>query len=429
MLETIRQYAREKLWVAGEGEILRQRHLAYFVDLAERAEPNLRAFDMVMWLDRLETELENIRVALEWALESDIEAQLRLASALLYFWQIRGHRNEGIDWWERGLSIETIERGDQPLMLSRALIRGKALNAIGREKILCADFDKAKTYLEESVALFGELGPAGKQGMAYALTWLAGDRSQLKMMQEQNLTFFREIGDKFGAAECLMFLDQVAMNTNDYERAATLAEEQLALRREIGDQDGMATALADLGTLAFLQHDYRRAILLFEEGLSIFRALGNKWALGIGLSHLGDIFLWQKDYEKTTKMYEEALAFARDISDRSLIALNIEAFAALATAQNQMERATRLLGTVERLDKSFFEMSSTNLLQRRDDRYHAIASVHHATSVSYLLQRLDNRDHTIASAHAALGDEAFAAAWAEGRAMTLEQAIAYALEE
>jgi len=88
-----------------EGELMRQRHLAYFVDLAERAEPNLRAFDMMMWMDRLEAELDNIRAALEWAQESDVEAQLRLASALLWFWHIHGHRNEGFDWLEEGYPL------------------------------------------------------------------------------------------------------------------------------------------------------------------------------------------------------------------------------------------------------------------------------------------------------------------------------------
>ena len=102
------------------------------------------------------------------------------------------------------------------------------------------------------MALFRELGSAGKQGMAYALTWLAGFHSQSKRIQEQNLTFFREIGDKFGAAECLMFLSQQARNNNDYERAITLAEEHLALRREIGDQDGTAFALFQIGTFGFL---------------------------------------------------------------------------------------------------------------------------------------------------------------------------------
>jgi predicted ATPase/class 3 adenylate cyclase len=322
MLETIRQYAHEKLWAAGEGERLRQRHLAYFVDLAERAEPNLRAFDMVMWLDRLEDELENIRLALAWALESDIEAQLRLASALLWFCHIRGHRNEGIDWWERGLSIETTERGEEPLTLSRALLRGKALNAIGLEITISYDFDRAKAYFEESVALFGELGSAGKQGRAYAFMWWAGFDNRSQKIQEQNLTFFREIGDKFGAAECLFFLNQIARNNNEYERALTLAEEHLALRRDIGDQDGTAGALIQLGHSAFLQQDYRRAILLFEESLSLFHAVGSKVGLGLGLSHLGDVFLWQKNYEQASKIYEEALTFARDISDSFTIAFH-----------------------------------------------------------------------------------------------------------
>jgi tetratricopeptide (TPR) repeat protein len=320
-----------------------QRHLAYFVDLAERAEPNLRAFDMVMWLDRLEDELENIRLALDWALESDIETQLRLASAVLYFWQIRGHKNEGIAWWERGLSIEAAERGDEPLTPSRALIRGKALNAIGIEKILCADFDKAKTYLQESVALFEQLGPAGEQGRAYALTWLAGDDSHSKSIQEQNLTFFHEIGDKFGAGDCLMFLSQAARNNNEYERAQTVAEEHLALRREIGDQDGAATALFQLGHSAFLQQDYHRAVLLLEEGLSLFRAVGNKWALGVGLSNLGDIFLCQRKYEQASKMYEDALAFARDISDRFMIAFNSYNLGAIAWFQGDYARANHII--------------------------------------------------------------------------------------
>jgi predicted ATPase/class 3 adenylate cyclase/uncharacterized protein HemY len=343
MLETIRQYAREKLWAAGEGEMLRQRHLAYFIDLAERAEPNLRAFNMVMWLDRLEDELENIRLALEYALESDIEAQLRLASALLWLCHIRGHRNEGVAWLERGLSVETTEREERPLTLSRALLRGKALNAIGIEKILCADFDRAKTYLEESVALFEELGTAGKQGRAYARTWLAGPRSQMKLMQEQNLRLFREIEDKFGAAECLMFLNQEALHNDDYERAITLAEEQLALRREIGDHDGAATALGHLGHMAFLQQDYQRAIPLLEECLSLYRAVRNKWGLGLGLSYLGDVFFRQRKYEQATKIYEEALAFARDISDSFMVAFNSYNLGSIAWFQGDYAGANHMI--------------------------------------------------------------------------------------
>jgi hypothetical protein len=213
MLETIRQYAREKLWQAGEGGLLRQQHLAYFVDLAERAEPNLRAFDIVMWLDRLEADLDNIRVALEYALENDIEAQLRLASALLWFWHIRGHKNEGVNWLERGLSIEKAERGDELLIPSRALIRGKTLNAAGSLRLF--SYESANVFLEESLKLFQELGLAGKHGMAYALLRLGPSTyksNQAESMLEQSLALFREVGDTFGAAECIMFKIMIITN-------------------------------------------------------------------------------------------------------------------------------------------------------------------------------------------------------------------------
>ena len=152
--EVVRQYAHEKLEQAGEGELLRQQHLTYFVDLAERVEPNLRAFDMAMWLDRLETELDNIRAALEWGLETDVEAQLRLANALLWFWHIRGHKNEGVDWLERGLSVEATERGDQSLTPDRAMIRGKALYVAGFLRLMLIETDKGEILSKESLALF-----------------------------------------------------------------------------------------------------------------------------------------------------------------------------------------------------------------------------------------------------------------------------------
>jgi predicted ATPase/DNA-binding SARP family transcriptional activator len=344
MLETIRQYAREKLWIAGEGEPVRQRHLAYFVDLAEQAEPNLRAFDMVMWLDRLETELGNLRAALEWSLESDIQAELRLTSALLWFWHIRGHKNEGIDWLERGLSIEAMERGDQALTPDRATIRGKALNASGFLMSMFFEFAKAPVRLEESLALFRELGPRGKQGMAYALLRLGGiqDRGKRAKLIEESLALFREVGDTFGTAESLMLL---AGNTQqeDYRQAQQLEEEQLALRREIGDRDGIATALANLGDLAFEQDDYHRAVSLYTESLSIFRELGNKWAVGLRLYIYGDYCLWQGDYERATQIYEEALALAQDVSDRHLIALNFYSVGVLAWFRGDYARASQMI--------------------------------------------------------------------------------------
>jgi predicted ATPase/DNA-binding SARP family transcriptional activator/predicted negative regulator of RcsB-dependent stress response len=343
MLETIRQYASEKLWQAGEGELLRRQHLAYYVDLAERAEPNLRAPDIVMWLDRLEAEHENIRSALEWALEGEIEAELRLASALLWFWHIRGHKNEGIEWLERALSIEAIDidHGGEPRTPHRASIRGKALNASGSLMVMNHEFGRASGRLEESLALFKELGPAGKQGMAHALLRLASlssARDRARGMLQQSLAWFREIGDKFGVAETLMQLSGV-VQTDDPEQAVLITKEQLALSREIGDQDGIAAALAGLADMALSQDDYQQAIRLYEESLAKFRTVKNLGALSMTFGSFGDIFFWQGDYPRATKTYEEALAFVQELGYRFHIAFYYYSLGILAWFQGEYSRA------------------------------------------------------------------------------------------
>jgi tetratricopeptide (TPR) repeat protein len=522
LLETIRQYALERLAASGEADARRRQHLAYFVGLAERAEPHLRAFAMVVWLDRLEAERDNIRTALEWAQETDVEAELRLAGALWMFWHLRGHGNEGSDWLERALSIETLERGEQPIWPAHAMIRGKALNVAGFLRLMQEETEKGAVFAAESLALYRELGPAGKRGMAYAL-WNLGlvasarlDTAGAKSLAEESLALFREAGDTFGMAECLTELGRHAMVYGDHERARAIWEENLALRKEIGDKDGIAYICSHLGDLAFWQGDYQRAITLYEESLAGFREVGNKTFVARTLSLLGEVarvhgdygqaakmtetalamsreagdefstamvigdlgtVAWtqgdytqaaerfeeqltigrgmrnnsvvanalfglagvarsQGDYSQAAKMYQELLAFGnwkpatlygpgrvarsrgKYASARALhseasaiwqwagmrfgVPLSLEALASLATAQSQVERAARLFGAAEALQELFH----------------------------FILAPADRADHDrdVATVRAALGEEAFAAVWAEGRAMTMEQAIDEALK-
>ena len=340
MLETIRQYASEKLLQAGEGESVRKRHAAYYVDLAERAEPSLRAHDMVRWLDRLEADHENIRSVLEWALEGDIEAELRLASALLWFWHIRGHKNEGVEWLERALSIEAIDHEGQPRTPDRAKIRGKALNASGSLMVMNQEFGRASGRLEESLALFKELGPAGKQGMAYALLRLASlpARQNRADILQQSLAWFREIGDKFGAAESLMQFSGLVQADN-YKQAVLFTEEQLALSREIGDQDGIACGLAGLADLALSQDNYQQAIRFYEESLAAYRTVKNLGALSMTFGSLGDLFFWQGDYQRARQTYEEARAFALDLGYRFHIAFYFYSLGILAWFRGEYSQA------------------------------------------------------------------------------------------
>jgi predicted ATPase/DNA-binding SARP family transcriptional activator len=386
MLETIRQYASEKLWQAGEGGLLPKRHLAYYVDLAERAEPNLRARDMVLWLDLLEAEHENIRAALEWGLEGDIEAELRLASALLWFWHIRGHKNEGVEWLERTLSIEAMDQDDQPRTPRRASIRGKALNASGSLMVMNHEFRRATARLKESLALFRELGPGGKQGMAYALLRLASEPSageQAKGMLKQSLTLFREIGDKFGTTEALMQLSGVAQK-DDFKQAVLLTEEKLALSREIGDQDGIAGALGNLADLALSRDDYGQAIPLFEESLATFRKVKNLGAISFSLGSFGDVFFWQGNYGQAAKTYEEALAFVQELGYRFHIAFYFYSLGILDWFQGEYSHA---IGQVSSSHPIFRDIG------------------HHLMAVSSL--------HTLGDIALAEGDEEGAVGWYE----------------
>jgi len=348
MLETIRQYAHDKLWTADEGDRMRQRHLAYFVELAERAEPNLHASNMVMWLDRLETEIDNIRAALHWALESNIEAELELAGALRWFWHIRDHKSEGSEWLERALSIETMERGDQPLTPSRAIIRGKALYVAGFLRLKFYEINRAVVLSEEGLALFSELGPDGKQGMAHALLNLgeAAYRQEnfrlSKALMEQSLALFQEVGDKVGMARCLPMIANVSLIVDgDYERAKTLAEEGLALSKEIGDKNIHAKTMESLGGVAYQQGDYKQATTWSEASLALFREVGNQYASGGMLSMLGKAAKAQGHYGKATTALEEALTFTRNSGNKIFIAHVHYSLGEVAAVQGDYKEATK----------------------------------------------------------------------------------------
>jgi tetratricopeptide (TPR) repeat protein len=479
MLETICQYARGKLWAVLEGEMMRQRHLAYFVDLAERAEPNLRAFDMVIWLDQLEAEHDNIRAALARALESNVEAELRLASALLWFWHIRSHKNEGIDWLERGLSIEAAERGEEPLTPSHAMIRGKALNATGhlRDAFLVG---KAAEYFEESLNLFKELGPAGKQGLAYALLGLAG---WTKDLREHCLSLFREVGDKFGAAECLGAIAGYARVKGDLERARTVEEEHLALRKEIGDKDGIAIAQAYLGLTVWRQGNYQQAKELYEESLAGFREVGNIYFLGQALSGLSDIAQEKSNYEQAAILLREGLTLAQNVGDMSMIVNRLDDLGQLAMTQGDYKLAAKRfteelimcreagykfgtssalqgLGRVAQSQEDFIaarsfyseaivlsqEISNSLTVAQNLSAFATLAAAQNKPELAARLvgaaeaqipsirfemsaKERSEYDQAAAAARTALGEDAFAAAWEEGQKMTLDEAVSYALNE
>jgi non-specific serine/threonine protein kinase len=285
--ELVRQYAGEKLRESGEMEEARNRHLAFFLELAAAAESKMRGPEQVNWLQRLERDHNNLRAALDWGLaaQSIREAGLRLSSMLVTFWLIHGYFQEGQRWLEQELTAS----GDVI-----AALRAKALTGLGTMAWCQGDFTRATAFHQDSLKLYQMLDDT--RGIAEALNNLGvqayyqGDLRQAMPHLQESLKFHRALGDKAGTALALINLGEVARHLGDPEWAAARYSEGLALYRELGDQRWIAGALHNLGLVATDQGDFERALQLHQESLLIFQCLGEKQALPESLEALADVF-------------------------------------------------------------------------------------------------------------------------------------------
>ncbi len=341
MLETIREYALERLEESGETDILRQWHANYFLALTEAAEPHIIGTGQVVWLNRLEAEHDNLRSALEWChVVSRAEVGLRLAGALWRFWRARGYFSEGRSWLARLLTLS--HSSDIP-----ARVRSKALHGVGTLASHQGDYAEAGVLLAESLVLFHTLDD--KQGTAWTLNELGVlayhqyDFGQARALFEESLALFRERNDKRGMAEVLDHLGRVVRMLDDYARATALFQESLNLSRELGSDRDSAIALKSLGNMAWLQGDYGAARSLHEESLALFRRLEDNWGIALSLNHLGLVAREQGDYETARALFEESLALRRELGDRQGIALLLYDVGTMAHRQGDHQRAYALL--------------------------------------------------------------------------------------
>jgi predicted ATPase/DNA-binding SARP family transcriptional activator len=451
LLETVRQYFSERLLESGEGDATRGRHLDYFLALAEAAEPQLTGAQQVEWLERLETEHDNLRAALAFS-RSDVglrmsdlpssEMGLRLAGALWRFWSVRGYLTEGRDRLAQALAsapeasasrAKALEKAgslayrqadyraarslqEESLAIRRELGDRAGIAASLRNLGLVAysqgDYGVARALQEESLAIGRELG--NRRGIAASLNCLGvliahqqGDYGAARLLYEASLAIRRELGDRVGIADSLRNLGSVAYQQGDYGAARSLFEESLQVRRELGDRLGIAGSLHDLGLVAYQQGDYGVARSLFEESLQVRRELGDRLGIAGSLHNLGLVAYSQGDYGVARSLYEESLAIRRELGDRGGIAAPLEALAALACeGQGQPgagEVAAHLFG--------------------------AAAALREAIGAPVPPSEQEAHNRQLRLAREMLGEEAFAAAWAEGRAMSLEDAVAFALSE
>ncbi len=302
MLETIRQYAEEKLLALREGEILRQRHATYYLQLAETAESNLKGAGQSVWLKRLEQEHDNLRAVLRWAvMERQSSIALRMAGALARFWQYHGHLNEGWQWLEAALYSG--HEGDD-------LIRAKALSGAGN------------------------------------VAWWRGDYSSARQLHQQSLELRQRVGDKAGIANSLINLGNLASALGDNQTSDVLYQESLSMFRELGDKWSIAQALNNLGNVANAGSGLARARAFFEEALSIYRELGDKWAMALALDNLGSLSFAMKEYEAASAIHKESLRLFREVEGKRGIAYALVGLGKVAIGRGGEQgarRAVRLL--------------------------------------------------------------------------------------
>jgi predicted ATPase len=306
MLETVREYSEEKLAASGEADRWRRRHVAFFIQLAQEAEPNLAGAEQAAWLDRLEAEHDNFRAALE---RSDITAGLGLAGALWKLWDVRGHVVEGRQ------------------RLTQLLSRPEA----------------ARRTSERAKALYG----------AGYLAWCQSDYAAARDWMQESLSIRRELGERQGVAETLDSLGAMALFLEEYAPARELLEESRALWQELGEPLGLAGVLARLGELERALGNTVPARGLQEESLAIRRKAGAKWDIGYCLWSLGNIAYDERDFARARELHLEALRTVREVGDKSNLPYLLEPLGAVAAAQGEAERAVCLLGTSARLREIF----------------------------------------------------------------------------
>jgi predicted ATPase/Tfp pilus assembly protein PilF len=438
MLEPIRQFAARRVRELGESVELADRHLAWCLSLVQRAVPELLGPAQQQWLDHLEREHDNLRVALAWSEEdgSRTARGLQLATGLWRFWETRGHLTEGRRWLEQALSAG----GDVPVEL-----RADALNAAGNLARDQGDYAQAIVLQEAGLELRRDLGDA--DGIAKSLNDLGnalleqGDYERATMLYEEALSLFRNLQADWGIAIALGNLGIVLGYRGDYQRAAARLEEALVLWERLGETALRARALDALGVVMQRQGDLARAGTLHVESLALRRQLGDTRGIALSLNHLGLVARYQGDHRGAARLIDEALQLRRAIGARSGVAASLSALAAVARLEGDTQMALSLyrdaltmqhqMGINEGIVDCLLGLSAIAAGISDAERAARLlgASEMLRETMNLSVAPVDRADYEriVAAIRESLPDDIFARARATGRAMTLDRAVSDAL--
>jgi tetratricopeptide (TPR) repeat protein len=480
LLRVIREYALERLTESGETEAMRRGHAAYYLALAGQANHHLWRESIATWLDRLDREHDNLRAALDYYISraDGAEPSLQMAGCLWRFWEIRGYFTEGRSWLEKALA----RRG-------AALPASRWLSLHGAGNLACdqGEYETAKGYYAESLDLLRELGH--QRGIANSLINLGnvalvqGAYEQALAFTEEAFAIHRQLNNQIGIAAALNNLADIALHQSRYGQAKTLSLESLAAYRELGDERGIGWAHRRLGTIAQHRCAYSQAAQYYQESMLALQKLKNQADMVWLLFDLGELARRQGDDQQAEASYRKCLALAKETGDTKAIASSLNSLAILAHRQGDDNQATawcdqsiaiqREIGDKYGLAESLHNRG--NIAQDRQEyaaacRYYQESltlrqKLKEPRGIAYSLEALAalalaeapgavravqlfsaatalrkaigaplspfdhiRSEQTLATLRAVLSEEAFATAWVEGQALTLEEVVAYALE-
>jgi predicted ATPase/class 3 adenylate cyclase len=439
MLETIREYATERLEASDAGDAVRHHHAAYYLELAEEGDRQSRGRDQVLWVKRLEAEHDNLRVALAWSLERrDPESALRGAIAVSSFCLWQGYLTEARRWVETALAAKDVDPRR----------RAEALNLLARIVSFHGDYQRSTQLMEESLHLAREVGDT--RGVAHALQHLGamasyrGSMAEATELWEESLRLVREIADRSYLAVVLHSLGEHAVQEGYYDKAEGLIQESLALFRAMGDPLFTAYALQSLGALERERGQYDRSRGHLEEAMEIFRTAEYPWGIANALEWFAHLALAQNNYDEAVARAEEALNLLGEMELGR--AQKGSVLYILGIALGELGDQERAITTLRESLSSFRERE---VKPRIVSCLEGVAGVYSRTGPAEWSVRLfgvatkmredigmplpasERLRHElyVAATRADVDEDVWQTRWEEGRAMSLAEAIAYALGE
>lgn len=399
MLETIREYALERLTLSGEGPSTRRSHAAYCLVLAEEGNPELDPVARTEWLARCDAEIDNFRAALDWLFDNhELEWAIRLSMALFRFWDMREYFTEG-------------RRRLKSLMglIGNGYVRERAriCTFLGAYATSQGDYAADIAFLKQGLALYGELDDQwGLAATWNALAVAARDRGNFEEAEgyfEMSLAQWRKLHDPISTARCLHNMANGAKMRGDFPRAKKALVEAISIFREHDDIIAAAWSINQWGDLELEQGRIESAHDLYREALDVFRKTDEHWGCARSLTDLGYIHCIRGEFAAARKAYREATELSVELGHRRGIARALEGQACVAAASGQAIRALALEAAADRLR-------------------HLVGAPLSGSDRARLTERLCSARKILDSTEGRL-------AWQRGSEMPIESAIQFALEE